>query len=168
MEVFLNNPYLAVVGVLAALDTFLLLVLFWAIIRIRKKFSGLSPAEENHLAGSLAKQQKILNSHAKNIKELGEIIVELIERNRLNIQKVGLVRYNPFAETGGNFSFSLALLDGHDNGIVLSSLHGRGGTRVYTKTISKGQSESTLSDEEKQALKEAGAGNGTKKKSFKV
>ena len=56
-------------------------------------------------------------------------------------QRVGLVRYNPFEETGGNQSFALALLDADGDGWVLSSLHARTGTRVYAKAIVGGRSD---------------------------
>ena len=56
-------------------------------------------------------------------------------RRSAAFQRVGLVRYNPFEETGGNQSFALALLDADGDGWVLSSLHARSGTRVYAKAI---------------------------------
>jgi hypothetical protein len=71
------------------------------------------------------------------------------------LQRVGLVRYNPFEETGGNQSFALALLDAKGDGIVVSSLHARAGTRVYAKTVAGGQSEAALSDEESEAVRQA-------------
>ena len=58
---------------------------------------------------------------------------------RRAFQRVGLVRYNPFEETGGNQSFALALLDAAGDGWVLSSLHARSGTRVYAKAIKAGR-----------------------------
>ena len=68
--------------------------------------------------------------------------------------RVGLVRFNPFeGDTGGNQSFSLALLDGRGDGFVVSSLHARAGTRVYAKAISGGSSEAALSTEEGEALR---------------
>lgn len=72
-----------------------------------------------------------------------------------SFQRVGLVRYNPFGDTGGNQSFALALLDGNANGIVVSSLHARAGTRIYAKTLAGGRSDSPLSDEEAEALRQA-------------
>ena len=69
--------------------------------------------------------------------------------------RVGLVRFNPFEDTGGNQSFALALLDAAGNGFVVSSLHARAGTRVYAKAIAAGRSEAALSDEEAQALRAA-------------
>src|SRR3989344_5821662 len=71
------------------------------------------------------------------------------------VQRVGLVRFNPFSETGGDQSFALALLNGKDNGVVLLSLHGREGTRVYVKPVKDGESTYELSKEERQAIEEA-------------
>lgn len=71
-------------------------------------------------------------------------------------QKIGLVRFNPFKDTGGDQSFVLALLDGRDNGIVISSLHGRTGTRWFAKSVASGKGrEHELSDEEQEAVKKA-------------
>ncbi|NTV41155.1 MAG: DUF4446 family protein, partial [Candidatus Moranbacteria bacterium] len=73
-----------------------------------------------------------------------------------SIHKVGIVRFNPFKDIGGDQSFALALLDGKDCGIVISSLHTREGTRIYSKPVIKGISEKyTLTEEEKNAIKEA-------------
>ena len=73
----------------------------------------------------------------------------------LSSQKISLVRFNPFGDTGGDQSFSLAVLDAHDSGYVLTSIHGRQGTRVYVKPIDFGDSKYPLSDEERQALNQA-------------
>ena len=54
-------------------------------------------------------------------------------------QRVGLVRYNPFEDTGGNQSFALAMLDAKGDGWVMSSLHARTGTRFYAKAVIAGQ-----------------------------
>jgi len=68
------------------------------------------------------------------------------------VQGVGVVRYNPFPDMGGAMSFSLALLDGRANGIVVSVLNNRDSARVYGKPVEAGESSYTLSDEERQAL----------------
>jgi Protein of unknown function (DUF4446) len=65
---------------------------------------------------------------------------------------VGVVRYNPFPEMGGNMSFSVALLDARSNGVVISVLNDRQGSRVYGKPIEAGVSPQKLSDEEQQAI----------------
>lgn len=71
-----------------------------------------------------------------------------------NLKKVGLVRFNPFRQLGGNQSFSLALLDEESNGVVLSALHSKDSTRIYAKPVVGGkEADYTLSDEEKEAVK---------------
>lgn len=69
-----------------------------------------------------------------------------------SIQGVGVVRYNPFEQMGSNMSFSLALLDGRANGVVVSVLNNREGSRVYGKAVERGTSNYPLSDEERKAL----------------
>lgn len=72
------------------------------------------------------------------------------------LQRVGVVRFNPFPDTGGDQSFAIALLDEGGNGVVLSGLYARGGIiRVYAKPVSGGRSEYTLSTEEQQAIAQA-------------
>jgi hypothetical protein len=66
-----------------------------------------------------------------------------------------LVRFNPFSDTGGEQSFVVSLLDGGGNGILLTSLHGRGVTRIYAKKVTAGKTDQELSHEERQALTEA-------------
>jgi hypothetical protein len=78
-------------------------------------------------------------------------------RSRRSVQRVGIVRYNPFEDTGSNQSFALAMLDGQGDGLVLSSLHSRQMTRVYLKPIVAGRSETALSEEETEALSRAGS-----------
>jgi len=72
-----------------------------------------------------------------------------------SVQKVGVVRFNPFKDTGGDQSFAIALLDASDSGLVISSLYTRDGVRVFSKAIEKGKSKYQLSEEEKQAIEKA-------------
>lgn len=103
--------------------------------------------------------EKLLKNFEKEEKRIDELIkeTEKLKRDGLyNIQKIGLVRYNPFAETGGDQSFCLAVLDGEDSGLVISSLHSRDTTRVYAKPVKKGKAAGyELSTEEKRAIKNA-------------
>jgi hypothetical protein len=90
---------------------------------------------------------------ARDVDDLASRSAMLERIQRKAVQRVGLVRFNPFEDTGGNQSFALALLDQHGDGLVVSSLHARAGTRVYGKAIAKGRSEAALSDEEAEALR---------------
>ena len=71
------------------------------------------------------------------------------------VQRVGVVRFNPFTDTGGDQSFAIALLDALGNGLVLSSLHGRADTRVFAKQVRGGRSKHQLSTEEEDAIRQA-------------
>jgi hypothetical protein len=104
----------------------------------------------------------MLDAHLGKVVEVGTELErlaqlhELLEvRSRGSLQHVGLVRFNPFEDTGSDQSFAIALLDDRRDGIVISSLHGRGQTRVFAKPVEGGASKHTLSDEEAQAIQVA-------------
>ena len=148
---FLSGPntiWLIVFFWLSTITIFLIL----AIRRYQKLTKGVK-------SGSLDKIiQKLLADQEKSQKEIasgrGEIAL-IKDRAKNYFQKMALVRYNPFNQTGGNQSFSLALLDEENNGIVISSFHSREGTRLYAKTVSFGKTDEAFSKEEKAAIKEA-------------
>ncbi len=101
---------------------------------------------------------KILETQSKNSLSIGVLEKEIKRidwEKKSHVQKVGIVRFNPFKEIGGDHSFSLALLDGEDSGVIITCLHTRERTRVYMKSIKKGKSELELSGEEKKALEKA-------------
>ena len=103
----------------------------------------------------------------ENFEKLSEELESLKKESKFSVQKIGIVRFNPFSEVGGDQSFSIALLDGNDNGIVITSLYSREGNRIYGKPIKAGVSEYSLSEEEKQAIEKAkGKKNEGKNKKF--
>ncbi len=71
------------------------------------------------------------------------------------IQKVGILRYSAFQDTGSDLSFTLALLDEHDNGVVFNGIYSREMSNIYAKPIENGKSKYTLSEEEQEAIKRA-------------
>ena len=104
----------------------------------------------------------MLDAHLDKVYAVARELDELAARaavqeavGRRSIQRVGLVRFNPFEDTGGNQSFAIALLDGVGSGVVVSSLHSRTGTRVYAKAVNDGRAEGALSEEETDALRRA-------------
>lgn len=99
----------------------------------------------------------------ENFERISAELEKLKKENKFNLQKVGLVRFNPFRETGGNQSFSIALLDGTDSGVVITSLYTRTDNRLYGKPIKAGQSEYLLSEEERKAIQIAKDGNNKSK-----
>jgi hypothetical protein len=156
----LVQPYLGplIVGLVVVV-----VVLFLALVsvarrtrRIDARLRGLTRGEGGHnLEAVLDAHLDRVDAVARELDELAARAAILEGAQRRSFQRVGLVRYNPFEETGGNQSFALALLDGAGNGWVLSSLHARSGTRVYAKGISAGRADAALSEEETAAIRQA-------------
>lgn len=130
-----------------------LLVLSYFIYKINALFNKLTKGVE--VTDIKKVLEKVLASETQNKKDVEDVfrkIAYLEEDGKLHVQKIGLTRFNPFKELGGDHSFSIAILDATDSGIIITSLHTRDRTRVYMKEIKKGKSGSELSAEEKKAL----------------
>lgn len=115
-------------------------------------------AKKAHDGDLVSALEKLLAKEEENSSEVKKVLSELsqVKKEALNpIQKVGITRFNPFNETGGDQSFCVCLLNGEDNGFILTALHSRDRTRVYTKTIVAGESKTELSAEEKKVLNDA-------------
>ena len=104
------------------------------------------------------------NSLEKDFEKLSEEFENLKKEKVFSIQKVGMIRFNPFAEVGSDQSFSVALLDGNDCGVVITSLYSREDNRIYAKPINNGQSSYVLSEEERSAIEQAKRSKGTNQK----
>ncbi len=89
----------------------------------------------------------------ERMNEIENLHAGIAERSRRSLQHIGLVRFNPFDDTGSDQSFAIALLDDGRDGIVISSLHGRANTRVFAKPVADATSPHNLSDEESQAIR---------------
>ena len=103
----------------------------------------------------LDRQLKRIEGLSERVDALNKLHHELENLSQHTIQKVAVIRYNPFADTGGDQSFAIAMLDSLGNGVVLSSLHSRTDTRVFAKPVQSGRSKFQLSDEEQDAIKKA-------------
>ena len=111
---------------------------------------------EKSLRAVLEELLKDMDVHKKDIDYLKEYSARIEKEGLLHIQKVGLIRFNPFKDTGGDQSFILSLVDGKDTGVVISGLYSRSGTRWYAKRVVSGKGvDYELSEEEKKSLKEA-------------
>jgi len=91
----------------------------------------------------------------KKVDKISRGLENLKKDSKLHIQKVGLIRYNPFSNVGGDQSFSIALLNSENNGIVITSLYAQDSNRVYSKSVEKGKSQYSLSQEEEKAIAKA-------------
>jgi hypothetical protein len=167
-EIDLNalvSPYIGpVVGALTVVVIVLLVTVLAQTRRLRRlgrRFDGITRDSDGR---SL---EAVLDAHLDKVyavaRELDELAAKsaILESNgRRAIQRVGLVRFNPFEDTGGNQSFALAMTDLGGDGFVVSSLHSRTGTRLYAKAVAGGRSDAALSAEEGEALRQALAAPG--------
>jgi hypothetical protein len=154
----LVNPAIGVVVVALAVACAVLLVLVLVLFRrtsgFERRFASLTRGESGtSLEGILDAHLDKVYAVARQVDELEARSAVLEAAQRRTFQRIGLVRFNPFEDTGGNQSFALALLDQAGDGFVISSLHARAGTRVYGKAVARGTSESNLSAEESEALR---------------
>ena len=137
------------------------LALAFAVVGLIRRVRSLGRRLESLTQGSdESSLEAVLGWHLERVKQVVADVqtvaarTAVVERDlQSSFGRIGLVRYNPFEDTGGNQSFALAMLDGRGDGFVVSSLHARAGTRVYAKAIGGGASEAALSDEEGEALR---------------
>lgn len=158
LEFNINYQFvLSVVGtVLAILLVFLILQFFWLrskVNRLYRKYKYFMAGEDG---GSIEMK---LSTEVRELRDMVESSQSMLHQQELlatmqlkSFQKIGLVRYDAFDETGDKLSFSLALLDGKDNGFVLSSLAGHDASRIYAKAVTGGDCREALSSEEAESI----------------
>lgn len=88
----------------------------------------------------------------------------LTEKIKSNVQKIGFVKYNAYDDTENKLSFALALLDEHENGVLINHIYSKHGSNIYAKLVTNGKVEDRISEEEATALKEASEDKGFKQR----
>ena len=128
--------------------------LFRTVMHYRRLIAGAGKGDLVSILEKILKKEELTE---KRIDEILKRVKSMEEEGRFHIQKTGLVRFNPFSDTGGSQSFSLAILDGGNSGIVISSLHSRDQTRIYTKPVKNGKPTVgfEFSKEEREAIEKA-------------
>lgn len=103
----------------------------------------------------------------ENVEQKTDTIINYcknLENNQQGcIQKIGIIRYSAFRDTGSDLSFALALLDNKNNGVILNGIYSREMSNIYAKPVVKGEATYTLSEEETKALRQAINYKGDKK-----
>ena len=149
-----NTPLL--IAALSAIFIWLLLLSFFfykAVSRFNRLSHGVT---KQSLSAILEKILSEIDLTKNDIEQIARRCDSIEQDGVFHAQKIGVLRFNPFSDTGGDQSFILAILNGKDDGILLSSLHGRTGTRWYAKSVKGGKGvEHELSNEERQAIKKA-------------
>lgn len=119
---------------------------------LRVLFSGRTGTD---LEQVLREYMERMDRTDQTIREFNDRASAIEQRAPYTISHVGVVRFNPFADKGGDQSFAVAFLDGHHDGVVFTGLHSRADVRVYAKPVVGGTSTYPLTDEEAEAITRA-------------
>lgn len=162
MEIALNwistNYVLTVLLILGVFILVLLMLMIntYRLNKIIKKYNVLvGGVEGKNLEEIIIEEGKLLENILIKLDIFSKRLMFVEELSKNSIQKVGLIRFNAFHDTGGNLSYALALLNEEEDGVVLTSIYSRDDARTYCKPIIKANSSVPLSDEEKGAIIEA-------------
>ena len=152
-----NMPFIVVA--MAAIMFIMLCVMIkqaWNISYMKKRYRKMM----NGVDGD--NLERLLMGHIDEVRYVVEENQRLDTENRrmdellnMAVTRVGMVRFRAFEDMGSDLSYAVALLDAHNNGVVLSSIFGREDSRSYAKPIEDGKSSYPMTQEEEQALKEA-------------
>lgn len=112
-------------------------------------------AKKKKVQGISKELEKYMGELEKSLKEVKEELASFKKDMRKAVTKVGIVRFNPFGDAGGDQSFTIALLDEDNNGFVVTSHYLQEHNRVYGKPLLNLKSEYTLSKEEEEAIEKA-------------
>ncbi len=154
----------AVVALLAVLSFAFALVALRRLAQARRELMVLrGEADEKDILAAVGATTRDIDDIQRRVRALAEAHEQHVAVGRFAVQRFGLVRYDAFPDMGGRLSYSVALLDDHGDGFVLTSINGRTETRTYAKPIKNLTSPHNLSEEEQAAISDAatGAGRGT-------
>lgn len=138
---------------LILLSIFIVIINFNRTTKIIKKYKKMMRGMDNkNLEYMLLNHLETIEKVDNKINELDHNIRQMHKQLETCIQNVGIVRYNPFERMGSDQSFSVALLNKHGDGVVLTGLYSRESSAIFAKPIIDKKSKYPLSDEEKQAI----------------
>ncbi|MGL4453450.1 MAG: DUF4446 family protein [Sarcina sp.] len=158
VDIINQNAAFIIMGIaaVAILELILIIILFAKVGGVKNKFKKIMRGVNNK------NLEKMLEDYLKKVETIELNSSDAVAKfNRLDenlkncVQKVAVVRYKAFEDVGSDLSFSIALLDEKNDGVVLTGIYGRMESTTYAKPIDKGISRYDLSEEELQALSEA-------------
>lgn len=154
-----NTNIASLLFLLMALSTVLLLLVVALWLRLsaltRRYNAFMTGNNAASLEGLLEETLARAREQSEALRDLRFALRQLETMQKRTVQRIGIVRFNAFPDTGSDLSFAVAILDGHGDGVVLSSLYGREESRVYAKPVRRGRSTYHLTQEEEKAIAEA-------------
>ncbi len=157
LEFMRTDSFLIIISGIVLIMFILYITNFIKLIRIRKEYKNFM-----NKIGNGTNLQEILEKHIEKINktiakndELEKFCTNLDSDIKSCIQKIGIYRYNAYKDTGSDLSFTLALLDENNNGVVLNGIYSREMSNIYAKPVENGKSIYKVTEEEQEALKRA-------------
>ncbi|NLM42595.1 MAG: DUF4446 family protein [Clostridiales bacterium] len=120
--------------------------------RLKRKYKRMMKGDSKNLEQLLRDYMSSVDIATERVDVLSKDLIHLKEQTDRCIQKVNIIRYNAFSDTGSDLSYSIAMLDNYDNGVIITSIYGRNETVTYAKPIENGKSRYPLSVEEEMVL----------------
>ena len=105
-----------------------------------------------NVEGMLQEYLNVVNEVSNRSKNNESEIKKIKEKMKKCLQKIGLIRYNAYHDTGSDLSFTMALMDEEENGVVVNGLYSRESSSIFAKPLAKGETKYNLSAEEIQAI----------------
>lgn len=148
-----DSILLVILVVIVAVLLIWLIALQWRVSRFRQVLNSLTDGlEEGNLEDALYHYVDTVGTNTRRVEDVIALTDDLAMSARNPIQRIGLIRFNPFEDAGGDQSFVVALLDAEGTGIVLSSLFSRSASRMFAKEVVAGKSTHILTEEEVEAI----------------
>lgn len=166
----MNSPFLSAIGmggvdlgILVILELLVIIGLIVVVVMLFNKYNKMIKKYDKFMRGSTARSmenqiidmcedQRFLKQMVENNQNQ---IADLYKKHAFAIQKIGMVKYDAYHESGGKLSSVLCLLDENNNGFIINSVHSTSGCFSYLKRVKKGVSDITLGKEEQVSLDRA-------------
>ena len=157
LEILKNDTFFVIIGILVIVLFLGMCIILIRIANLNKRYQqfmkklGNGRNIEEDLENYMYRVEKVEKQNADII----SFCKGLEEDVTTCIQKIGIVRYNAFKDTGSDLSFALAMLDEKNNGVVLNGIYSREMSNIYAKPVENGKSKYTISEEEQEAIDSA-------------
>lgn len=159
MEDWTSNPMNAVT---VGLALFVIILFIWIAViggrlkKLRKQYTAvMGNTGVTNFENVIVELKEGLAEQQQENKQLKSQLTDVQATLPNQKGKIGVIRYNAFAEQGSDLSFSIAIINDEKDGAVFSGIHSRETSYVYAKPVEKGESAYPLTPEERKAILEA-------------
>ena len=141
VETFISSNLPVIISILILL--FIILFIFSLALlisnrKLKKRYElMMKDADKGSLEDMIRSYQRKVDTTYVDTKLAVEEIKLLSNQINHCIQKVGVIRYKAFEDVGSDLSYSVAMLDNKNDGVVITSIFGRNMSTSYAKPISK-------------------------------